>query len=229
MSTDLATTAPTPLTILSAAVASGIDPDKLGRLMELAEGWEKNRAAERFADAVSQFQAECPVIFKSRTAKVKDWQYAFASYDDVMREAAPVLAKCGIALTFSTEPAPGGLKVTCRVRVGTHYEDHALTVPLPQMTVNDTQRFGAALSYAKRYALCAALNIVVTDEDDDAVTQLTNIDEAQRAELERLIGEKNVDMPRFLAWAGVDDLARLPAADFPKALDMLRRKKGGAR
>jgi hypothetical protein len=36
------------------------------------------------------------------------------------------------------------------------------------MRVNETQKFGAALSYAKRYALQGALNIVVTDEDTDA-------------------------------------------------------------
>lgn len=162
-----------PLTLLHTALEKGVDPDRLGKLMDLAERWEENRASKAFADAITKFQKLCPPIHKSQMAGKSDgrMQYKFASYDDVMYVAGPILADCGIAISFTTDPSEHGLKATCRVRVGTHYEDHTLTVPIPDMRVNGTQQFGAALTYAKRYVLCAALNIVVTNEDDDASSQ----------------------------------------------------------
>lgn len=215
----------TPISLISKAIENKISPDQLGKLYDLQERFEKNEAAKAFSLALAQFQSRMPVVFKSRTAKVKDWQYSFASYDDVMRDAAPILADCKIALSFSTEPAQGGIKVTCRVRHGTHFEDHTLTVPIPAMTVNDTQRFGAALSYAKRYALCAALNIVVSDEDDDASRQMELVNAQDLAQLKELIEEKRADMERFMKWAGVKKLEEMTKDTWLKAMDMLRRKQ----
>lgn len=239
--TQLVPTAPAePLALIEQAIAKGYDPAHLGQLMDLQERWERNRAAERFAAAISAFQAAVPVVLKERVAKINDdWSYNFAGYDDIMRQIAPLLAKYQIVITFSSDQIPQvGIKTTCRVRVGVHFEDHTLTVPIPQMKVNDTQKFGAALSYAKRYALCAALNIVVSNEDDDAAKQLDNVDEEEVAALRDLIETKQVDLPRFLSWAfgkefvvpkgkeaQLKSLELMTRAEWPKAMDMLRRKK----
>jgi len=227
--TDLAPVDPpavNPLALIQAAVERGIDAAQLERLMDLQERYEKNQAAKVFAAAVAAFQAECPRVYKRRTADTGKMKYQFASMDDVMRAAGPVLAKHGIAVTFpNTEPTADGLRVTCRVRVGCHCEDTPLTIPVPQMVVNDTQRVGAALSYAKRLSLCAALNIVVTDEDDDAASCVQNIDPTQVAEIKRLIAEKNVNVPMFLTWAEVARVEDIALANYPKVVDMLARKK----
>lgn len=241
---QLVPTAPAePLALIEQAIAKGYDPAHLGQLMDLQERWERNRAAERFAEAISSFQAEVPVVLKERVANIEGanskWEYNYAGYDDIMRKIAPLLAKYQIVITFSSDQVPQvGIKTTCRVRVGVHFEDHTLTVPIPQMKVNDTQKFGAALSYAKRYALCAALNIVVSNEDDDAAKQLDNVDEEEVAALKDLIETKNVDLPRFLTWAfgkefvvpkgkeaQLKSLELMTRAEWPKAMDMLRRKK----
>ena len=93
------------------------------------------------------------------------------------------------------------------------------------MRVNQTQRYGAALSYAKRYALCAALNIVVTDDvDDDANSVYETIDDQQELEITALIDEKNIDRAKFLKWMGVESVLDIPAKDYRKAMDALRRK-----
>jgi len=214
-----------PMTLLAAAIERNIDPDQLGKLLSLEERWNKNRAAEAFAVAITGFQGECPQVFKSRETTGGNMRYSFASFDDVMRVAGPLLAKHGIVVTFSTEPAERGMKISCRVRVGTHSEESTLTMPIPEMKVNDTQRFGAAVSYLKRYALCAALNIVVTSEDNDAAQQFEYITEAQAAELLALIDEKGADMKRFLAWCQLERLAYMPQAFFGKAIATLKQKK----
>ena len=216
-----------PLAIIQSAVDRGMEPAHLTQLFDLQERWEKNRAAERFGEAMAKFQANCPVVHKAKSAKSSgNFQgYSYASYDDVMRAAAPVLKECGLAISFSTEQVEKQLKVTCRIRHGIHYEDHSLTVPVPDMRVNDTQKYGGALSYAKRYALCAALNIVTSDEDNDAEGLHDPINQDQYALIEELLAETKADKAKFLSWLGVDAIGNIPASDFQKAYSALQQKR----
>jgi hypothetical protein len=225
-----------PMSLLQLAISRGISPDELGKLMDLQERWENRRAAEAFARAIAGFQAECPAVLKTRTAKVKtsgggDYTYRFESFDDVMRAAGPVLAKWGIVVDFSTEQAenPPRLKILVRLRVGAYFEDKTFSCPIPSdVKVSEPQKFGQALSYAKRYAIKAALNIVSTDqEDNDAQGLFAYVTGEQAAEIDRLIKETGADRERFLKWAECDSVGELPAASYAKALDMLRRKKKG--
>ena len=233
MSTDLTESkgVTNPLVLMQAMIDKGADPGALKQMMDLALTWRANEAAEEFSRAVSLFQAECPAINKSRTAHIPGkFDFAFASFDDVMRQAGPVLAKHGLAVSFSTKPVEIGIEITCRVRKGIHFEDHTLTLPIPAGVVTDTQRYGMALSYAKRYCMCAALNIVVTDEDNDATTCLEYISEEEKAQIIKLIKDKGVDLGRFLTWAnqafgGVDEIGKIPKSGLAKALDLLKRKK----
>lgn len=219
---------PTPMALFAeAARDKDFDPEKLRVMLEMKQQWERDRAAEEFGLALTKFQAQCPIIHKSRKASFGGGAaaYTFASYDDIHREIAPLLKECGLAISFSTEQVDGQLKATCRVRHGTHFEDHTLTVPVPAMKVNDTQRFGAALSYAKRYALCAALNIVVSDEDSDGEGLVEVISEEQVIQLTELIEATNTDLKRFLKWAAIGSLKEMSRDFYPAAINELKRKE----
>ena len=228
MTTALTTTNNDGATLLAIIQQAAQQPDldiaKMQQLMELKREWDKDRAAETYSAAITEFQKRCPQIHKGRKP-VSGPSYTYASYDDVMVVVSPILAECGIAVTFSTDCADKAIKTTCRLRVGTHYEDHVFTIPVPEMRVNETQKYGAALSYAKRYALQSALNIVVTDEDTDA-SNLTGatITEEQAIQLQEWIDTKGVDKKRFLDWAGVASLSEIPSTKYQQAVDFLRRK-----
>ncbi len=236
MATDLQPYAPpNPLAILEAAIERGIGPDELGKLMDLCERHERNQAAAAFGAAVAKFQRLCPAVHKGRTASIHsdkgNYKYGYAGFDDVMKQAGPHLAECGIAVSFSTEANQYGIRVTTRLRAGIHAEDYTLDVPIPQMKVNDTQKYGAALSYAKRYGLCAALNIVVTDDvDNDANFPIDTITEEQAIQIQEWIDSKNVNPQRFLEWVSqargvkVERVADMPATMYQQAIDFLKRK-----
>lgn len=216
-----------PMALLQQAIDKGINPDDLGKLMDLAERFEKNRAAEAYGAAMAKFQAKCPRITKTRSVNAGPLKYQYASFDDVMAEAGPVLAECGIAVAFSTTANEYGIRVTVRLRVGIHSEDYTLDVPVPDMRVNDTQRYGAALSYAKRYALCAALNIVVTDEDNDAACCVDPITEEQEVQLIELLDQfkdPKEERKRFMHWLQVAKVSDIPQRDFQKAINALSGK-----
>src|SRR5437899_340628 len=88
-----------PLALLQAAIDKGMDPDKLGKLMDLAERWEKNQAANTFAEAIRTFQSEMPAVPKGNPVYGKNRdagpQYHFADFADIMDVAQPILQKCG--------------------------------------------------------------------------------------------------------------------------------------
>lgn len=226
-----------PLALLQAAIEKGMDPDKLGKLMDLAERWEANQAAAAFGVALASFQSQCPVIKKKRKADVGGkFSFQYAGFDDIDRVVRPILAECGLSVTFKAQDDAGNgngnarrLKVTCQVRHGSHTEETTVNIPIPAMSVNDTQQYGAAVSYAKRFSLCAALNIVVSDEDDDAAKLVQVVTEEQAAEIEALIAEKSVDLGKFLDWCQVASITDIPAANYPKVVHTLRvkRKVGG--
>lgn len=227
----------TPLQMIQAAIEKGIDPDKL---MTFAERYERNRAAEAFGRAITKFQSLCPRITKSRTASIQprdgskaSFNYKFSGFDDIDKVIRPLLIECGLAISFSTEDVPAkGIKATCRVRHGIHFEDTTLTVPVPAMS-NATQGYGAALSYAKRYALCAALNIVITDEDNDGAG-LDCLTEAESNSIMKVIELKGADssrwLKRLLAFAGAESLSRIPRSRYREIMDLLTTpKKEGAK
>lgn len=235
----------TPMVLLERALATGVDVEKLTKLFDLQERWEKQQAAVAFNEAIRKFQSLCPPIVKANKVHGKDRSdgtkgpvhYCFANYDDIMEVAQPILAECGISVTFSTKINGQLMETTCRVRVGTHSEETSVTLALPVIpNANDAQRAGGALSYGQRYSLKAALNIRITGEDDDAVSQDGGtIEEAQVKVLEGLLNDyaaladKPINQEKFLKWLGPDltKLADIPKASFTKAVSELSRKVEG--
>lgn len=177
-----------PMDLLSMAVERGTDPAQLEKLTELYERWQRNQAAQAFADALASFQRDCPQIHKSRKAD----RFAYASYDDIMHQVQPVLADCGLSVSFDMEQTQANM-MTCTVIVkgGVHEQRTKLTVPIPDsIKVSSTQQYGAAVSYVKRYALCAALNIVVTNEDREEALAEKAKPSQYRTALVRILKER---------------------------------------
>ncbi len=213
-----------PAQIIQQMIMDGRDP---GPMMEVFDQWEARIAAEAYGHALACFQSECPPIEKTRQIDLgggKGPKYAdYSDIDDVVR---PVMAKFGLSKTYSASVTDAGqMKVVCRIRHGRHVEENEVTLPVPaQMRVNDTQKMAAALSYGKRLALCAALDIVVCDEDKDGNGLVETIAEEQIATLREWIVSTNANEPGFLKFMGVKSLAEIAVGDFAKALDALKRK-----
>ena len=228
--------ASSPMALILMAAAANADPARLEKLMELQERWERNESAKSFAVAITDFQRDCPQIQKKRGVSMTGGNhpdYLYAGLDDIMAIISPILARNGLSVSFSANlTTDGKLTADCTIRHGMHVEKSSVTLPVPsQMRVNDTQKMGAAFSYAKRYALCAALNITVTNEDVDAKGLKGNpITDQQASALQGMIDGYGVDAAKFLAWAGVARLEDLPASRYEDAHRLLKAKapKGSA-
>jgi hypothetical protein len=224
-----------PMSLLVGADLSAIDTDKIGKLMEMQAAWEARDAKRQFNEALAAFQAEMPPVFKGR--KESKGKYTYAAYEDIMRIARPILRTHGLAPTFSQEETEFTLTVKCKIsHVGGHSEETPFTLPKDgpiktqdgRNVTSQAQAQGSANSYARRYALCNALDIVVTGEDDDAAGTIRKLNEEQAREVEgRLVECEKLDKGmtgRFLEWLGVEHVNEIPVESYHLALNELNRK-----
>jgi len=236
-----------PLVLLEAAIKKGIKPEELGKLLDLQERWERNRAAEQYAGAITQFQAKMPAVLKVNPVKNKAGQimYHFADFADVMDIVQPIASECGIVITFDTEPQEKRLKVTCNIRVGTHVEHAHAYVSVPNIpNANDTQQDGGAIAFGKRYAVCAGLGIRIKGEDNDARFDDQSLTAQETEEINslieacRLAGRSDAGIQQFWDWIFKETdttkrLAEMPRTDLGRAKVALQEwlkkygKKGG--
>jgi hypothetical protein len=238
---ELVTIEKNPLLLIQAAIDKGVKPDEMGKMLDFVERLQENQAKQRFAEAMTAFQKRCPKIVKGRLCSYepKDGgravEYKWASLDDVMNTIQPLLSEHGIVITFDANhvemtqgqgPMPASMAVTCRIRVGTYFEDHHFACPIPaNVKVNAPQQYGMALSYAKRYCLCAALHIVHTDQDNDAATMYEYLDDAQVRQINDMLIQTDSDASAFLRWIGAESVDKIVRKDLAKAVDALKRKQ----
>lgn len=235
MTADLQPVQNDPASLLRLAIEKGMDPEQLGKLLDLQREWSRDRAAEGFATALTAFQRECPQIDKWKAGN----KAKYAPYETVMAVAGPIMVKYGIVASFTTEDkgADAGLWITCRVRVGTHAEDTNLPIPSAETAgvvnkaINDAQAMGVRVSYGKRYALCAALNIVTRDEDEDGMAAGLKLNRDQVGILNDLIARcqqagQFKSLSSFCNWLveGAADLSQIPQTKFGQAKYELERR-----
>lgn len=124
--------------------------------------------------AMLAVQAEAETLPKDRTVTVKtktggEYSYSYTPLDTIVETVGPLLTKNG--LVWSTQPtnAPSGspsLKYTLtHAQTGESITGEMLLV-IEGDRAEDVQALGSAITYARRYALSAVLNLVA-DADDD--------------------------------------------------------------
>ena len=82
----------------------------------------------------------------------------------------PILLRHKFSFTISTKIENNLVEsiVTLKHNAG-HFETSSVAVPVDSRNpmMNEQQRFGGAITFGKRYALCNALGIMTGDEDKD--------------------------------------------------------------
>lgn len=97
----------------------------------------------------------------------------------------------------------------------------------------DPQGYGSALTYARRYSICAMLG-VIADEDDDgnaasgvgakAPVPQGNVTSEQVEQILALIKSTKTDIEKFCAYFKAESVPAIRAADFDRAMSALRSK-----
>ena len=110
-------------------------------------------------------QKAFPNIPRTKTGQAGTRKYKYADLSDVLEAVRPVLHDNGLMVTQGVRA--GCLYTKVVHASGQYMEDDGL--PLPNNP--DPQKVGSAITYMRRYSLCAALGIVADDDDDGAAAK----------------------------------------------------------
>lgn len=157
-----------PMALMQVAVANGADADQLSKLMDLQERFESREAEKAFNRAMSQFQADCPRITKTKNGH----NYKYAPLGDIQAQIKSTAKLCGLSWRWETKAQDAEqVTVSCII---THDDGHSRATDVTMFidngnkAQNKAQAIGAAITYGQRYSLIGALGISTADEDVDA-------------------------------------------------------------
>jgi hypothetical protein len=247
MTTDLverAERAPEPQSLLPAIIAlskdGGVDVTKLEALLQMQERLEARQAQAEFNAAFARVSAQMPRIKKTgeilhpvnknQPDGPKRKISNYAKLEDIDAAIRPILDAEGFALSFDTEQRigdGGGLIVTATLlHTAGHSRSASIPVPLDTSGAkNNIQGYGSALSYGRRYALCAVLNIVTEGEDDDGQRGGMEFIDAQAVkQLNDLLIKTNSNFDAFCEVMEVRGLTEITVENYPRAVNAVMAK-----
>jgi len=212
-----------------------IDVEKIGKLLEYQEKWEKMEAKKAYLEAFNNFKKNPPKIIKDKhvgftskkTGGTTEYDYTSLSY--LVAKIEPCLNKVGLSISWKISDGDNGqVKVTVFL---THMFGHSescsmSSAPDTSGAKNSIQAKGSAISFLKRYTLFAILGLTAFDHDDDGQSSELKeyITEEQGIQLNDLILGFNVNEKKFLNFMKVNNLAEIEAKDFEHAKTNLLKK-----
>jgi hypothetical protein len=241
---ELTVQEPSVLAMLQTVIEKGVTAESVAVLDSLAKLHERMAAkqAERdFNAAFAKFQSEMPPVEATQAVPNKDGtvRYKFAPFAELMDKIKPVLIQNGFSISFSARVDDKRIAAICTLRhTSGHSQTNEFAVRIGQGPPgsSETQADGAAKTYAKRGALCDALNIVI-EMDDDARMIGKPIGKALAEDLQARVKACGADEQAFLKFAGVacsnpakpEDYENIPDDRYDHLDQLLKRKEiGGA-
>jgi hypothetical protein len=117
------------------------------------------------AEALAQLQARLPRVAKASEGQVGPRTYKYADLADVSDALLPLMASVG--LSFSAKPTleDGAFVLRYELR---HVSGESDLGRYPLPASGTPQQVGSAITYARRYTLCAVTGLAPGGDDDDA-------------------------------------------------------------
>ena len=142
------------------------------------------------ATALAKCQAELTNPPKTKTANAGKYTYRYADLAEIIDHVRPVMAKHGLAIVqMVTVIEERNFLVSRLLHTSGQYIESVY--PLPRQA--GSQEMGSAITYARRYSLCALLGIAAEEDDDGEKAQMAGTgggkDERLRDELIEQMGQ----------------------------------------
>lgn len=239
---ELAVVPANPAELIREVIKSGLNSESVGvveRLVALAERQEARQAEKDFNAAFNALQSEMPVIKAEKPVAGKDKvtgqefiKYHFAPYEDIMEQVKPLLLRHGFSVSFSMGFNEGRVIQNCTLaHIGGHSRTNTFMARIGSGPPgsSEAQGDGAASTYAKRFALCNALNIICERDTDgaDARKEGKPITEDQALWLEDMVKQTKSDKVAFLKYAGAPTFESIGSERFDALSRSLNKKLAG--
>lgn len=132
------------------------------------------------ATALAAFQKALPKIGKGSVADAGTYKFKYADLADVSAAVLPLLGEHG--LSFSARPTldEGGRFVLAYELLHASGDSRSGAYPLPAS--GNSQAIGSAITYARRYALCAVTGVAADEDDDGQAAKEARVQAGERHE-----------------------------------------------
>lgn len=157
-----------------AAAAPEFDLERISRLLDLKERWDKGEAAKAYAGAMVAFKSNPPTLYKDHHVHFTNragtvTEYDHATHYEVTTKILAALALVGVTHQWSMTQEPNKITVTCTL---THISGHQESVSLFSLSddsggKNSIQAIASANTYLQRYTLLAVTGLSTVDMPDD--------------------------------------------------------------
>jgi len=170
--------------MLKLAITNKVDVGTLERLMAMRKEIKAEKAKEDFDKSMAAFQAECPVIQKDKNVLGKDKitvRYKYAPLESIIYQIKDLITKHGFSYKFETNNQEKLIEVICIVNHKSgHSEKSKFSVPVGiEDYMTEVQKYGARVTFAKRYTLKNAFGLTETGEDIDGNVKDKKVDELE--------------------------------------------------
>lgn len=190
--------------LIGQAIINKVPLDTMKEMLAMRKELKAEWAKEEFDKAMAAFQKQCPVINKSKKVFEKNSEtkvrYTFAPLEDIATQIKPYLSKCGLSYRFKTIQTETTLAAVCvTTHISGHSEETAFEVPLgTEDYMSNVQKYGARLTFAKRYALCNAFGISTGNEDDETLLKKSDKTEQKQLTKEQVDAINNANTQEAL-------------------------------
>lgn len=127
---------------------------------------------ENLAQALALLQTRLPEIKKDQTAKVKtdktQYSYTYADLAQITRQLMPILG--GLGLSFIARPTTVDGRFVLAYKL-LHVSGESVDGEYPLPPSGTPQSLGSAITYGRRYCLCAITGVAPDDDDEGAAAQ----------------------------------------------------------
>jgi hypothetical protein len=212
-------------------------------MMTLRREERANQAKRDYNTAMSECQGALETVTKN--ARNDHTSSSYANLAALAEKAMPAVHEHGFGVSFNEVPPRRencvgiGVEVT---HAGGHSERYQFDVPFGgqgikgNINMTPTHAYGSALTYGRRYALCAIFNIATRDDDGNAAggrgrpSQQSMaggsevISEEQEKILKALIMKTRTNIDGYLKVIGAESLSDIRAVNFEIAKNFLTAK-----
>lgn len=162
--------------LISQAIDKKVPVETLERLLAMRKELKAEYAKEQFNIAMATFQADCPIIKKTKPVHTKNGTvaYRYAPIDSIVSQVKQLIREHGFSYSVDTTPFDGRVEVTVCVRHILGHEGRvSVNLPFVERTamMTNAQVESATISLATRRAFCNAFGIITGDDDTDAGKQ----------------------------------------------------------
>jgi hypothetical protein len=213
-----------------------IPVEKIQQLMEMQEHILDRNAKQAFNASMVEAQSGIKlVVAKKWNAQTKS---KYANLEAILMEAAPIYTAAGFSLLFyEGDTDKKDHKRVCvdimhsQGHTESRYGDFAIqtTGIAGKKMMTEIHGEGSAFTYGRRYLTCMIFNIPTGDDDDgNAAGGVPVVSEKQTSQIYDMINSKGVDEDEFLKYMGFESVETIPASQFGKAMNVLKKAKGNA-